>query len=219
VPLEYGSETVTSYELGVKSQFLDHRAAVDAAAFYVNHNNIQVGEVSNSLDYTGNGGKAVSKGVEFQSTFSLVQGLNFGFNATYTQSELTSISPNVTGGLLPGYQLPYVPKWALSGTVAYDWTLSNSWRAHVGAGAHWQDVVWDGVVSSISGGGGPVSQLPSYGGVDLDASLSMGKLTLKAYVRNLTNEYAFTSATITGQQTWYTTLQPRTVGVGFDVKF
>ena len=154
-----------------------------------------------------------------QSSYAPVRGLNLGFNAAYTQSELTSLAPNVTGGLLTGYQLPFVPKWALSGTVAYDWSLPNTWLAHVGAGVHWRDAVWSGVVSSISGGGAPVVQLPSYTAADLDASLSMGKLTLKAYVRNLTDERGLVNATILNPITWYGITQPRTIGVGFDVNF
>jgi iron complex outermembrane recepter protein len=220
VPSSYGPETLVSYEVGVKSEFLDRRALIDATVFRINWHNIQLGEVTaQGLGYTGNGGEAVSKGVEWTSSYSPLRGLTFGYNAAFTQAEITSVAANITGGILTGYQLPLIPKWAMSGTAAYDWTLPNAWVAHVGLGVHWVDVQWSGVVAATAEGGAPVLQLPSQTSADLDASLLMGKLRLKAYVRNLNNERALQAATFLPTQVQYSIAQPRTIGVGFDQSF
>jgi iron complex outermembrane recepter protein len=222
IPPSYASDKLVNYELGLKSEFLDRKVLIDPTVFYINWNNIQLIESNSVAQYFANGGKAVSKGLELTTAYAPVAGLSLGFNAAYTQSELTSLDPGASY-LLTGYQLPNIPKWALSATAAYDWRLDNGWAAHAGAGVRRVDREWNAVVGLASSAStSPAIELPAYTAADLNASVAVGKVTLKAFVRNLTNVRALQGATVNSGLSGPTSvdfaiMQPRTIGVGFDL--
>jgi outer membrane receptor protein involved in Fe transport len=72
----------------------------------------------------------------------------------------------------------------------------------------------------------PAVELDAYTTLDLNASLSNDLWTLRLFVRNATDERAFTSTRLVADallgslnQSQLTVLQPRTIGVSFDVAF
>jgi iron complex outermembrane recepter protein len=230
VPLTVKAETLTNYEAGLKSEFLDRKALVDLSVFYIDWNNIQL-SVSNTggVGYTTNGGKAQSQGLELASSYAPLPGMKLGFNAAFTQIELTAVVP-AAQYLLLGYQLPNVPKWSLSFTADEDWSLTRFWHANVGAGLRWVGQEWGSAggvgVQSRSLGGTPTIALPSYSVLDLHAGIAKGPLTLRAFARNLTDKRAwlqggflFPDTSITPGHSDVFILQPRTVGVGFDYAY
>jgi iron complex outermembrane recepter protein len=227
VPLTVKSETLTNYEAGVKSEFLDRKALVDLSVFDIDWKDIQL-SVSNAegVGYTTNGGKAKSQGLELDSSYAPLRGMKLGFNAAYTQIELTSVV-RAAQYLLIGYQLPNVPKWSLSFTADEDWALTTVWHANLGIGLRWVGQEWGSAgglgVQSRSLGGTPTIALPSYSVLDLHAGIAKGPLTLRAFARNLTDRRAwlnggflFPDTSITPGHSDVFILQPRTVGVGFD---
>jgi len=230
VPLTVKAETLTNYEAGLKSEFLDRKALIDLSVFYIDWNNIQL-SVSNTagVGYTTNGGKATSQGLEFVSSYAPLSGMKLGLNAAYTQIELTAVVP-AAQYLLLGYQLPNVPKWSLSFTADEDWSLTRFWHANVGAGLRWVGQEWGSAggvgVQSRSLGGTPTIALPSYSVLDLNAGIAKGPLTLRAFARNLTDRRAWLqggflypdTSTMPGQSDVFI-LQPRTVGIGFDYAY
>jgi iron complex outermembrane receptor protein len=230
VPLTVKAETLTNYEAGLKSEFLDRNALIDLSVFYIDWNNIQL-SVSNSasVGYTTNGGKAKSQGLELASSYTPLPGMNLGFNAAYTKIELTAVVP-AAQYLLIGYQLPNVPKWSLSFTADEDWALTTVWHAGMGAGLRWIGREWGssgGVgVQSRALGGTPTIELPSYAVLDLHMGITKGALTLRVFARNLTDKRAwlqggflFPDTSTTPGQSDVFILQPRTVGIGFDWAF
>jgi len=224
VPPTVGPDTLINYELGLKSQFLDHRALLNVSAFWIDWSKIQLSTFQGGFSFFANGGDATSKGFELTSSYSPIRSLTLGFNAAYTKSELDSVIPGSV--FLAGYQLPYVPKWSASLTADYDWSLQSGWDAHVGGGFRWLDKVW---LMAVTGGplASPALQAPSYSVVDMNASLRKGPLTYRVFGRNLTNERAFQGATaqydaILGggpTQADFAVLQSRTIGIGVDYSF
>ena len=230
VPLTVKAETLTNYEAGLKSEFLDRKALVDLSVFYIDWKNIQL-SASNAegVGYTTNGGKAKSQGLELASSYAPLPGMKLGLNAAYTQIELTSVVP-AAQYLLIGYQLPNVPKWGLSFTADEDWALTRFWHANMGAALRWVGQEWGsggGVgVQSRSLGGTPTIALPLYWVLDLHMGIAKGPLTLRAFARNLTDKRAwlqggflFPDTSVTPGQSDIFILQPRTIGVGFDYAF
>jgi outer membrane receptor protein involved in Fe transport len=70
-PVSYSPDTLWSYDLGVKSGFLNNRVSVDASVFYIDWDNVQQGitlpgPVTDPCQsaFTANAGKAVSDGVD-----------------------------------------------------------------------------------------------------------------------------------------------------------
>ena len=76
MPLEYGPDRLTNYEVGIKSQWLDNRLQLNVSAFLMKWDDIQVHFSSTSDADNGafwvegniNGGKAEQKGVEFNGS-------------------------------------------------------------------------------------------------------------------------------------------------------
>jgi iron complex outermembrane receptor protein len=222
VPPRVNSDTLTSYELGLKSEFLERRALVNLTAFYIDWKDIQLNSTQNGNTILTNGGAANPKGLELATAYSPVANLTLGFNLAYTQSELTSTAPGAF--FLTGYQLPGVPKTSYSLTADYSWIVFSDWTAHVGGGFRWVDKEWLTGVEQ-AGRAAPAVEAPSYSLVNLNASLSRGPLTLKVYGTNLGNERALQGGLELinilnqPQQGDFWIVQPRAFGVGIDYKF
>jgi outer membrane receptor protein involved in Fe transport len=216
-----GPEHLTSYELGLKSEFFEHRALLDLSVYHIDWRHIQLNALVNNISYVTNGGTAHSDGVELASSFSPFRGLTFGFNTAYTKAELKSLDADVSSPFLLDTQLQSVPKWTVSGTADYGWSLSSTLMAHVGGGVRWIDHE-AGLEAAI---GQPYFVLPSYTVVDANASLVRGQMTYRLFATNLTNARAFSfgrlQQDVTGAaaQIDYTVMQPRTIGAGVMVKF
>jgi iron complex outermembrane receptor protein len=230
IPLTVGSDTLTNYELGVKSTFLDRRVELNVDIYHIDWKNIQLTAISPAnLGYLANGGKAVSNGVEFESAYSPVRGLTLGLNASYTDAHLTSVTPE-TSYLLTGYQMPNVPKETVTASVDYQWPLVGNWMAHAGGDYEFVAQQWLSQVEAPSSGTIATIQAPGHSLWNLNARVGSDNLTFRAYVRNLTNSRAIVSNGITSRtvetdavtganQALVGFLQPRTVGVGVDYKF
>jgi len=213
-PAQVG-ETVTNYEVGLKSEFLNHDALFDLTAFYIDWNDIQG---------LANGTSAMSQGVELTSSFAPLEGLTLGYNAAYTRSKLTTAGSGES--VLPGYQLPDIPRWSMSLTANYDWALTDLWNAHTGGALRWIDKRWSFAgVTSRTANGLPSMELPAFWALDLNASIARGPLTLRAFVRNLTDTRGKLNAFVQGDAAnppasiEERILQPRSIGVGFEYAF
>ncbi|HEX7114551.1 MAG TPA: TonB-dependent receptor [Steroidobacter sp.] len=122
-------ETVTSYEIGLKSNFFDRRLSLNAAAFYSEYDDLQV----RSIDATtlsimfSNAASVISKGAELElaafPTSSLALNLGIGYvDSTYDHFPNV---PTTFGGTIDasGNSLPMTPKWTVNGNVHYEWPL------------------------------------------------------------------------------------------------
>ena len=213
------AESLTSYEAGLKSEFLNRRFLLNVSAFYIAWSDVQV-DVYVPGFFTVDGGNATTRGVELATAYSTANGFRIGLNAARAQSVTTAVS--TTSPFLSGYPFAAVPTWTFAVTADYDHALSSTWHAHVGSAWRWFDHVWGQPVTS----GGPNYVQPAYSVLDLNAAISNGKLKLKTFVRNITDKRAyqgsymiFNTANATAVQIDYALVQPRTVGVGFDYAF
>ena len=86
VPPVMKSDTLTNYEVGLKSEFWDRRALLNIAAFYIDWNDIQVDALQKStgLSFLENGGTAKSEGVSLDGSLRPLAGLVLSGNVTYT---------------------------------------------------------------------------------------------------------------------------------------
>jgi iron complex outermembrane recepter protein len=215
------AESVTNHEAGLKSEFLERKATIDLSVFYIDWKDIQI--FNRDGFFLVNGGTAVSQGAELASSWSPLEALRFGYNATYTRVEFTDLVP-AARYYLTGYQLPQVPELSMSFTGDYDWALTELWHAHAGGAWRWIGALWSLAVESRSLGGAPTMQLPAYSVFDLNASIAKGALTLRAFAQNLADTRASMHGHIATDPTGAThtedfLVQPRTIGVGIDYTF
>jgi len=194
VPRIFHSDSVISYEAGVKAQSADQRFSIDAAAFHINWKNIQLFTVVSGFGVNANGSSAKSDGFEFTAAARPIAGLTLSANGAYTDARLTGSTPMSVGGR-DGDQLPFTPKFTLSLNGDYGWHVGPGTRAHVGAS--WRHVSGQTAAYDIDfvTAHGPQRHVPSYNVVDLNAGVDLGRFDIEAYVKNLGNSHGITSTT------------------------
>jgi iron complex outermembrane receptor protein len=117
-------EKLWDYEVGLKSQWLDHRVTFNLAAFYEKIDNLQAtataGTCSSRLVI--NVPTSRSEGVEAELFARPNANWDFGVSATVLDAKLTSSvisSLGVVGGLADGNRMPTAPKTQAAGSIGY----------------------------------------------------------------------------------------------------
>jgi outer membrane receptor protein involved in Fe transport len=197
-PLAYKSDSLISYEIGVKAQTADDSFSIDAAAFRIDWTDIQLFTVINGFGLNANGGKAKSEGFEFTATLRPTRGFVVAFNGAYTRARLTTdTDPNVGG--LAGDRLPFTPKFNWNVNVDYSWSLGGETEAFVGASLRSlseQRANFDAGFGAAFGLDRPT--VPAYEVVDLRAGVDFGRFTLDVFANNLADSRGMTDVSTGG---------------------
>ena len=137
------TETVTSYETGIKSDVLDGQGRVNATVFYYTMNDQQLTAVGGGANFNRllNVDKTTGYGFELDSEWVLSDELNATFNLSYNKTELkddtlsiaapsrptlTITNPVVNRKvLLDGNSLPHAPEWISNFTLRYTKELAD----------------------------------------------------------------------------------------------
>src|SRR3546814_5395262 len=90
MPSSVDSSMLSSYEVGLKSQFADRRVQLDLAAFRIDWDDIQVAAQFNGIGGLVNGGEATSEGLELAALFRPTDRLQLGLNAASTDATVTN---------------------------------------------------------------------------------------------------------------------------------
>ncbi|MBW2368997.1 MAG: TonB-dependent receptor, partial [Deltaproteobacteria bacterium] len=95
--ITFDPEHLTSYELGMKSEFFDHRIRLNAAAFYIDYEDMQI-RVYRGIegDITTNAGKARSQGFEIEVDAMPTGHLQIFAGVGYSDAEYAEFDPNDT---------------------------------------------------------------------------------------------------------------------------
>ncbi len=95
----YTSDKIDNYEVGFKGSVFDGNFTFAAAAYQIDWTDIKTDIYMDTcgFSYTANGGEAVSRGLEFESTAQLTNDISMVFNASYTKSELTEDNDAISG--------------------------------------------------------------------------------------------------------------------------
>jgi iron complex outermembrane recepter protein len=202
----YKPETLTNYELGVKSESADHRWRLDADVFYMDWKDIQadysIGErnpVSGSVDFiTGvaNAASARSYGFETEFTALVLPGLTAGAGAGYDRAYYVDYADAETGvgtqANLSGATLPNAPKWTLHADSQYTHNIT----ADVSGFARLEWYYKGGIVpdqNSEFHTGFPWD-VPAYNVWNLRAGINRDTWSVTAFVENLLDKKYYTNA-------------------------
>jgi iron complex outermembrane receptor protein len=152
---KFSSETISMFEIGAKTEFLNHRARFNVAAFTAAYKNIQVDFSGAYIDFTVNPpifttrtttdtinapGTGRVKGVEAEFTVAPVKGLTLNLSYAYNSVNIPATLnpfpiPNSGGKFItvpvPIYQVE-TPEHAASGSVDYEMPINNfKMRVHL----------------------------------------------------------------------------------------
>ncbi|HEX5182232.1 MAG TPA: TonB-dependent receptor [Allosphingosinicella sp.] len=228
VPRTYGSDSVISWEAGLKMQSADHRFTLDAAAFHIDWKDIQLFTtvVANGVPFgvNINGSGAKSDGAELTATARPLAGLELSLNGAYTDARLTDDTPATVGGR-KGDPLPFTPKFSAAANADYHWQLSSAVRAHVGASLRHLSGQTGPYDAAFVAAQGRQRHIPAYNVLDLGAGVNFGHFDLEAFVKNLGNSRGITSVAGTATPIFPNgaigtgIIRPRTIGLSLGFNY
>jgi iron complex outermembrane recepter protein len=120
----FGPEKATTYEAGVKSQFLDRKVVFNLAGFYTDYKGIQLNFQVGTSPTLQNAGNAHIYGFEAELQARPVPELTIGANIGYTHARYSFLSPFVTGVTLAS-SLPKTPEWKFTLSPVYTINLGD----------------------------------------------------------------------------------------------
>ena len=203
--LPYNQENVTTYEVGLKTDWLEHRLRLDGTLFYNAYTGLQetaavISPVTNAyVSVRSNANRAHTEGFEFESTAQPIPDLKLTATASYLETRFDAF-PNAAATVVAGKpvllgatgnQLPLSPRWQLYAAVDYRLPVDLPGEAHVGADISYESTYFSDVFNYSQG------EVPDQGYVDAYVSYapahSPWQFTLTG--RNLANRIAYQSIT------------------------
>ena len=222
-PDGFDSESLWNYELGLKSVWADSTVVFNAAAFFIDYQDLQVtSRLDCGTSFTTNAEGAETKGIEFEMQYLATDDLSFSFGGSYVDTELTADLPS--GEAVAGDELIYVPKLGFNASMQYTRPLSDARNAYM-----YLSYQYTGSVDMFypAQGSVPVVRSPeadAYETVNLRIGVEAEKWEMALYVNNLFDEYGTTyidSINANGPGGWVTdtTIRPRTIGLNAKYRF
>jgi len=196
----YFAENVTTYELGMKSDWLNNRLLFNVAAFLNDYTDQQVGvqrvdPSGQTLSAIANAGKVEIKGLELEANFRATQQITVSgsyawTDATYDEFIIGSLAAPATSlqraeagniiGDFSGKEVQKTPEHALN--------LALEYRDRLAGGTQWFAEAAASYRSERFLDEANLSTLPAHSLVDLRAGLIGERWSLTAYVNNVLDD-------------------------------
>lgn len=185
-PTTYDSDSVMSYEAGLKTQTADGRWSLDLSAFHIKWKDIQLLAVVNNFGVNTNGAGATADGVEITAGFRPLRGLRLSANGTWNKARLDDATDPIVGGFADD-RLPFSPKYTASLMADYRWTIGATTPAYAGASVRRMAGQRGAFDYEYRTANGRQREIPSYNVVDAYAGLELGNWTVEVFGKNLGN--------------------------------
>jgi iron complex outermembrane recepter protein len=224
-PATFASDSVWSYEIGEKADFLDRRLQLNTSVYYEQWRNPQLATNLAGFGITVNGADAHIYGLETELEALLGAGFELSANVGYIHSSFQEDSP-ITG-YSEGMAIPDTPKWTTGIVLSNRQPLGNDLE---GVGSLEFNYVGSrttapyGVTITLLNVNESLINLPSYELLNLRYGVQTEHWSATAFVTNLANKIFLLDPQPqinlqTQAYTRYTINQPRTVGLDFTYRF
>lgn len=217
----FDEETLTMYEVGLKSMLWDQRLQLNAALYRYNYEDQQVQSIisinGSPTALTQNAGKSNMNGLEIDVVAMLTQNLTMEFGYTFQDAEFDEF--NSIDGDRSGNKMAYAPDHAANIGFNYLIPLADGGEVTLQGHYAWKDDYYFDFDNSEE------ARQDSYGVVNLSAwwDLADGKTRLRAFCNNCGDEEYLNNVTIFpdslgggGRQSW---AAPRRYGVEVTYNF
>jgi iron complex outermembrane receptor protein len=113
---QFSPEYTKTWELGLKSEWLNHHLKANAAVFYTDYTGIQLDIQQGISPVYTNAGNAKIKGAELELQSVIGGGLSLNFSGSYIDAYYTYVNPNanIPQEILPGIGLNECPTTAIN---------------------------------------------------------------------------------------------------------
>ena len=200
---QFSPDQTRNYEIGLKSTLADGTLTFNAAAYYIDWMDPQLGSatVNANIPITVNGEGAESKGVELSADWRPTNRINLRANFSYIDSKLTAPVPDLVRTISPpgfgsafedgvtGDRLPGSPETQFSIFGGYALPLGNGDNLRFNASYAWQSDV-----ETRAGGRGNGLTLDSFGVANASISYEGENFVATLFADNLFDEFAETGA-------------------------
>lgn len=217
--LYYDPETLTSYEVGVKTRFLDDAVQISTSAFHYDYKGIQLSQFSDTLcggpcRVTTNAASAEVDGFEMEGVIAPVETSKFDFSFSLLNARYTSFRP-VPEVNWSGRKLDRSPTIVVTAGFTQTFNLPSGGNLQAGVRTRLSDSYELAALATLN-----QFRVPSNTRTDLVFTFNApdDRFYLQGYVRNIENSIVVTTA----QSGSFATAQladPRTFGLRAGVKF
>ncbi len=191
-PATYDSDSVMSYEAGIKTQTVDGMWSLDLSAFHIKWKDIQLLAVVNGFGVNTNGAGATADGVEISAGFRPMRGLRLSANGAWNKARLDGATDPLVGGF-KGDRLPFSPKYTAALLADYRWTIRDTTPAYAGVSVRRIAGQFASFDFDYRTANGRQREIPSYNVFDAHAGVELGTWTVELYGKNLGNSDGRTS--------------------------
>jgi iron complex outermembrane recepter protein len=216
-------ESLLAYEAGLKASLFEHRAQLNAAAFYYEYEDKQLrGAVLDPtfgpLEALVSIPKSHVAGMEAQVVARPLAGLVIDASVLYLKTEIdefTGFDARAQFGDQSGTPFPFSPEWQAIASADYEFPLSLTLTGLIGASLVYNDETFAGV------GALDLFRIDSTALLDLRAGVGIdsGRYRLWAWGKNVTDEYYWTNVFANGNAVSRFVGQPMTYGISFAARF
>ena len=225
----YRADTLTNYEIGWKTMWLEGALRFNGALFLEDWSDIQFSTIppgSSGLTQIFNAGQARIMGIESDFSWRPVQHFTLSGSAAYTHAELTQDYCQDTNNCVPpsaakGSQLPVTPKFKANGTARYEFS-AGPLDAHLQGSVVYQSSAWPDLIATDRA---VIGQMPAFTTADFEAGVGRDNWTVELSLLNAfdsrgqNNRYTECSAANCAPLVYVTPIRPRLVAVKFGQKF
>ena len=226
-----GPETSTAIEAGIKADFWDQRARLNAGVFYYEVEDQQLTAVGGAANANIllNAEKSVGQGFELDFQAYLTDRLLVTLGSSYNDTEIqdadlavsvcaacTVTDPRDASGLalIDGNRLPQAPEWTHNVTARWGMPVGEGGEFYVFTDWAYRSEVSFFLYESVEFTGKSLLE----GGLRLGYNWGNGKYDVAAFARNLTDEVQVTGGIDFNNLTGFIN-EPRTVGMEFKASF
>jgi iron complex outermembrane recepter protein len=223
IPLEFKPDTLTNYELGLKTSLLDRHLTWDTAIYYMPWKNLQTvlfdPNFCPSSSFNANVGDARIYGSESTIKYQPNGFLSMELSASYNDSRVTSALPGIDV-VQPGERLPYVPYFNWSGNIRYEKPLEDALRGYVEYEVAHKGDMWNDLQINGSNGLPRVLQ-PGYSVMNVRFGINQTAehWTGEFYITNLLDKAAVIYTNEGNFDLRQTVNEPRVFGVRLSYRF
>ena len=218
LPSALAQDSIWTYELGAKADFLDRRLSVEAAVYYSQWDDVTVRIPISTTGFNGliNSEGTETKGIELSVIARPIDGLTLRASGAYTDAEYVAAVPGT--GIVAGGEVDEVAKYTANASADYRWAVGGD--ADGFARLSWQHTSarsYDAFPQFTPGDA--IDRIDARLGVDL------GDFTVALFADNLTDDNGaatYRSVTAIGPGVFENTstrIRPRTFGLEASLRF
>ena len=195
--INYQPQKVDAYELGLKSQLLNHRLQLNVALFDNQYRDLQITQnvfINSALtSLITNPGNGRGRGVDLDATAVVSRNIRLGLQYTYVESKITHFTvapPPAPQVNFAGVPLVRSPKHSLNASATFTHDIGPGKFLFTAEESYTSSYTNDYQGAAATATTPQVLALyrtPGYAVTNLNASYGLGRWELSGYVRNLFN--------------------------------